>query len=180
MVTRGRQWYEAVANETAVATAVMVLLLLAGVTRSAFGQQPTGRPTPTPLPSSRPAVPTGPPWWKDDQFKRDLGLTSDQSAKIDSIFQTTLPLLRQGYDALDHGENKLSRLIEMNAEEAIVTRQIDRVEATRSNLNKARTLMHLHMRQVLSPEQRVRFTALYQKRQSEQQLLQPVQKHLDE
>ena len=37
-----------------------------------------------------------------------------------------------------------------------MTRQIDKVEAIRSRLNKTRQLLLLHHRQVLTPEQRVK------------------------
>ena len=30
------------------------------------------------------------PWWKDAQFQKDLSLTTDQSARIDSVFQSTM------------------------------------------------------------------------------------------
>ena len=39
-----------------------------------------------------------------------------------------MPELRQEKDELDRLEDKLSRLIETNADEALVARQIDRVE----------------------------------------------------
>ena len=29
-------------------------------------------------------------WWQSEMFKRELGLTADQSAKIEAIFQTWL------------------------------------------------------------------------------------------
>jgi len=102
-------------------------------------------------------------WWKSDQFQKDLALTSDQSARIDAVFQATLPKLRQGREDLDHQEAELSRLIELNVDEAQISRQVDRVEATRASLNRMRTLMLYHMRQVLTPEQRARFTPLHDK-----------------
>jgi Spy/CpxP family protein refolding chaperone len=102
-------------------------------------------------------------WWKSDEFQKDLGLTADQSARIEAIFQETLPKLRQGREELDHAEADLSRLIEQNVDEAQISRQVDRVEATRSSLNKMRTLMLFRMRQVLTPEQRTRFTPLHDK-----------------
>jgi len=52
-------------------------------------------------------------------------------------------------------------MIAANADEAAVTRQVDKVEAIRANMNKKRTLMLLHMRQVLSPEQRVKLNKLH-------------------
>jgi Spy/CpxP family protein refolding chaperone len=64
--------------------------------------------------------------------------------------------LRKGRDDLDHHEAELSRLIETGADEALVTRQLDKVEAIRSRVNKTRQLMLLHHRQVLTPEQRVK------------------------
>ena len=101
-------------------------------------------------------------WWKSEQFRKDLGLTAEQSARIDNVFQATVPQLRQSKEELDRQEADLSRLIEANADEAKVARQLDKVEATRGNLNKMRTLMLLHQRQVLSPDQLVKFKALHE------------------
>jgi hypothetical protein len=69
--------------------------------------------------------------------------------------------LRQKKTELDHLEGKLSDLIETMADEAQVTRQIDRVEGVRGAMNKTRTLMLLHIRQVLTAEQRVKLNAVY-------------------
>lgn len=101
-------------------------------------------------------------WWKDQRFQKEVGLTSEQCARIDTVFQTTLPKLRQGKEELDRLETELSKLIETNADEAQVVRQIDRVEAQRAALNKMRTLMLLHMHQALTPEQLVRFKAAHE------------------
>jgi Spy/CpxP family protein refolding chaperone len=102
------------------------------------------------------------PWWKDAQFQRDLSLTSDQSARIDGVFESTITLLRQKKVELDGQEAELSRLIAVNADEWAVTRQVDKVEGIRANLNKTRTLMLLRMRQVLTPDQRVQLNKLYE------------------
>lgn len=102
-------------------------------------------------------------WWKDEQFQKEVGLTSDQCTRIDTVFQTTLPKLRQGKEELDRLQAELSTLIETNADEALVVKQIDRVEAQRAMLNKMRTLMLLHEHQVLKPDQLVRFKAAYDK-----------------
>jgi len=102
------------------------------------------------------------PWWRDPQFQKELALSNDQSGKIDAVFQQTIPLLRQQKTDLDGQEEELSRMIATNADEAAVTRQVDKVEAIRSNMNKMRTLMLLHMRQVLSPEQRIKLTKLHE------------------
>ena len=101
-------------------------------------------------------------WWKSEQFRRDLGLTTEQSTRIENVFQAAVPQLRQSKEELDRQEADLSRLIEANADEAKVARQLDKVEATRGNLNKMRTLMLLHQREVLTPDQRVKFRTLHE------------------
>jgi Spy/CpxP family protein refolding chaperone len=102
------------------------------------------------------------PWWKDAQFQRDLVLTAEQTARIDAVFQSTISQLRHKKEELDRHEEELSRLIATSADEALVIRQVDKVEAIRANMNKMRTLMLLHERQVLSPEQRVRLNKLHE------------------
>ena len=108
------------------------------------------------------------PWWRDAQFQKDLSLSSEQSARIDNVFQSTISLLRQKRQELDQQEAELSRLIAANADEATVVRQVDKVEGIRAGLNKHRTLMLLRMRQVLSPDQRVKLNKLYEERQKDQ------------
>jgi Spy/CpxP family protein refolding chaperone len=107
------------------------------------------------------------PWWRDAQFQKDLSLSAEQSARIDSVFQSTISLLRQKREELDQQEAELSRLIAANADETLVVRQVDRVEGIRASLNKNRTLMLLRMRQVLSPDQRVRLNKLYEQYQKD-------------
>lgn len=109
---------------------------------------------------ARPAAAQTFKWWQDEHFAKDLALTADQSARIEEIFRSALPPLRQSKGDLDRQEAELSRLIEGNVEEAQIVRQVDRVEAVRGGLSKTRTLMYLHMRQVLSPDQRAKFKAL--------------------
>ena len=80
---------------------------------------------------------------------------------IDGVSRPRSPL-RQKNEELGQQEAELSRLIASNADELVVTRQVDKVEAIRANLNKMRTLMLLHMRQVLSPDQRVKLNKLHE------------------
>jgi len=99
-------------------------------------------------------------WWRDEPYQRHLGLTSDQVSRLEAIWQTALPELRKGRDDLDRQEAELSRLIESNADEAVVTRQVDKVEAIRAHVNKARTMVIWHHRQLLTPEQRVKLKVM--------------------
>src|SRR5207244_6986565 len=107
------------------------------------------------------------PWWRDAQFQKDLSLSGEQSARIDSVFQSTISLLRQKREELDQQEAELSRLIAANADEAVVVRQVDKVEGIRAGLNKHRTLMLLRMRQVLSPDRRANLNKMYGERKKD-------------
>jgi Spy/CpxP family protein refolding chaperone len=127
------------------------------VSSSAFAQPPHEAPRPF-------------AWWKSELFKKELGLTADQSTRIDKIWQTTRVELRQEWDELSKLEAKLSRLIQNDADEAVLTRQIDRVETARASANKTRSLMLVQMLKVLSPDQRTRFTTLHDKWEREQGL----------
>jgi len=102
------------------------------------------------------------PWWKN--FQKPLGLTEDQSSRIGEVFRTALPHLRQKRVELEAQETELSRLIKADADDATIAKQSDRVEAVRAVLNKNRTLMLVHMREVLTPDQRVKLRALHEQR----------------
>jgi len=101
------------------------------------------------------------PWWRDAQFQRDLSLTSDQTTRIENLFQSTVGALRAKKAELDQQEDELSRLIASNSDEASVVKQVDKVEAIRSNLNKMRTLQLLRIRQVLTPDQRTKLNKIH-------------------
>ena len=101
-------------------------------------------------------------WWKDAQFQRELGLSADQSARIDAIFEAAIAQLRPKKEELDRQEDLLSQQIASGADEALVTKQVDKVEAIRSHMNKMRTMMLLRERQVLSPDQRVKLNKLHE------------------
>src|ERR1700730_1827134 len=106
---------------------------------------------------------------RSEPVKKDLGLTSDQATRIDSIHQSTLPELRQEWDDFNRCDTKLSRMIDTSSDEALLARQIDRVETARANLNKTRSLMLARMRLVLTADQRARFKVLEKERESQNQ-----------
>ena len=112
-------------------------------------------------------------WWRSDEFKKELALTADQVARIDKIFESTRPELRQEMDELSRYDTKLQRLIESSTDEALLARQIDRVETARANLNKTRSLMIARMRLVLNPDQRVRLKSLYERWERQNQTRKP-------
>src|SRR5215510_12013153 len=96
-----------------------------------------------------------------------VAISAGLVAGLEAVFQTALSELRRVRDDLDRQEAELSRLIEMNADEATVIRQVDKVEQIRSHLNKTRQLLLLHQRQLLTPEQRVKLKALFDQIQAD-------------
>jgi Spy/CpxP family protein refolding chaperone len=102
------------------------------------------------------------PWWRDAQFQRELALTAEQRTRIDAIFQDALTKLRQKNQELNQQEDELSRMIASNADESVIVKQVDKVEGVRAHLNKTRTLMLLHERQVLTPDQRLKLNKLHE------------------
>jgi len=100
-------------------------------------------------------------WWQSERFQRELQLTTDQISRIEEVFQSSVPDLRQRKEKLDRLEKDLSRLIDTAADEPSVIQQLNRVEEVRSELSKARTLMLLRIRRLLNPDQRVRLVALH-------------------
>lgn len=104
-------------------------------------------------------------WWQSEEYQRTLGLTADQSARIEQIFQATLPKLREYKETLDRLEVQLAQAIRQeDVEEAEIARLIDRVEAARSELSKVRALMLFRMHRVLTPEQREQLRRLHERR----------------
>lgn len=100
-------------------------------------------------------------WWQTQ--KQELGLTDEQSARIDAIFQASMPSRLAQLKELDRLEDTLSKMIADGvAGETAIVQQVDRVEAARSAMSKARTLMLYRMRQVLTPAQRAKLTALHE------------------
>ena len=99
-------------------------------------------------------------WWQADGVIKELGLTPEQTRRLEDIFQKAVPTLKAHKTALDTAEAQFERLIESGDESAM--EQINVVEAARAELNKTRARMLWNMRQVLTRDQWARFTALQQ------------------
>jgi Spy/CpxP family protein refolding chaperone len=109
-------------------------------------------------------------WWQSERFVRELALTTDQQTRLEGIFKSSWPSLEACKGDLDRLDSELSKLIaEGTTAETQVIQQIDRVEASRSALGRARALMLYRMYRVLTPEQRVKLNALNELIEKEQQ-----------
>src|SRR5437016_3302390 len=51
-------------------------------------------------------------WWQSERFKKELGLTQDQSTRIEDVFQHTLPGLRKQKESLDKAEADFNQMVE--------------------------------------------------------------------
>jgi len=100
-------------------------------------------------------------WWQSDVYKRELGLTAEQSRRVEDVFQAAVPELRVQKKALDQAEQEFERLVE-KGDDGAVMEQVGRVETARAELNKSRTMMLLRMRRALTADQWAKFTALHQ------------------
>jgi Spy/CpxP family protein refolding chaperone len=109
-----------------------------------------------------PASAQGSKWWQDEGYKRELGLTAEQTTRLEEIFQTALPGLRRQKEALDRAEAEFDRLVE-RGNDNVVMEQMVVVESARSELNKGRILMLLRMRRSLTADQWAKFTALHER-----------------
>ena len=100
-------------------------------------------------------------WWQSEEYKRELRLTSEQSKKLEEIFQAAVPTLKSLKKSLDSAESEFERLLE-RGDDGSVMDQVERVEAARAELNKSHTLMMLRMKRVLTAEQWTKFNAMHQ------------------
>jgi Spy/CpxP family protein refolding chaperone len=124
-----------------------------------------------------PAAAQGFKWWNSDQYRREMGLTQEQSRRLEEIFQTALPALRLQKKALDDAEQQFERLmLTERTDESLVMDQIDEVEVARSALSKSRAMMLFRMRKILTSDQWVKLGALHQAAEREKAAQHPNSK----
>ncbi len=131
----------------------IALLLTAALVATTAAQQPQSRTH---------------KWWQDQETRKVLSLTDQQSAQVEDLFEASLPRLRDLRKSLDTLENDLSVLIRNGqSDESVVVAKIDEAEQTRAELNKTRTLMLYRMHKVLTPEQNRKLKELFDQRERE-------------
>ena len=98
-------------------------------------------------------------WWIEADSRAELGITDQQSAALEQVYQKTLQQRMELRERTDKAEAILNKLILDGAEEAAVTAQLDKAEAARSEANKARVLVLYRMNKLLTQEQRAKLDA---------------------
>jgi hypothetical protein len=98
----------------------------------------------------------GPPgrWWDDPMFAKDLGLSPDQTTKMDVIFNAHKAEIFGAYTALLSEESALEKMTqEKHPDEAGLFSAIDRIAHARASLEKANAHMLLAIRKEMDDKQ---------------------------
>jgi len=96
-------------------------------------------------------------WWKNNEIIEQLGLTSDQGNQIEKIFVSNKGQIIELKSMLKVKQKSLRSLIRdphSSREEVLILN--DEVDRIKSRLKRLRLDMLLKIREVLSPEQRLK------------------------
>jgi Spy/CpxP family protein refolding chaperone len=105
-------------------------------------------------------------WWLHN--RAELGISDQQSAQIDQIWESTVPSLRELRKNLETLEEGLSKTVKAySVDVTTLGREIDKVERARAEYSKTRALMLYKIDLVLTPDQRTKVRALREKREAE-------------
>lgn len=109
-----------------------------------------------------------PKWWMDEKLRAELGITDAQSARIEEIWQSTLPTQQERFREFRRLDSALSKLIkEGTADPTIVAQQVERVENLRAEMTKTRTITLYRMHRELTQDQRAKLKAMDERRDAE-------------
>ncbi|MGE5275975.1 MAG: Spy/CpxP family protein refolding chaperone [Acidobacteriota bacterium] len=112
--------------------------------------------------AAQPQVPDG-KWWKRPRIAAEIGLTSDQSDQIEKIFVKSRPRLIDLKADLERKQFDLQvAMDDRNSDRRDIEKKLETVEDARKELQKARVLMILDIKQVLKPEQWERLLQMQQ------------------
>jgi Spy/CpxP family protein refolding chaperone len=120
------------------------------------GGQPGGGRRYGPVPGP---VPTGPerefsPWWKDAAIVKEIGLTADQAAKINKLYERRRAQIQLHVEELEKQTAELNRMLtERIVTPDMVELQAQRLMAPRMIIDTSRIRMLYEMSRVLTPEQ---------------------------
>ncbi len=104
-------------------------------------------------------------WWIGPDAK-ELGLTNEQSDRIDKIFQSSAPRIHLAAEDAANSRRELDRVIAGDkTTETDVVRQLNLAQAARNELDRQYTLMLFRFYQELTPEQRQKVKAMSDREQ---------------
>lgn len=104
-------------------------------------------------------------WWIEPEPRAELGITDQQSAAIEKIWQDYLPGQRTRWRELQKLEPALEKLIkEGTSHPDLVAREVERVENLTAEVRIARISMIYRMRHELTAAQRAKLKAMDERR----------------
>jgi Spy/CpxP family protein refolding chaperone len=114
-----------------------------------------------------PEMPEG-KWWKRPRIAAEINLSPEQEDRIENIFSKARPRLIDLKADLEKKQGELEDVLsETNVDRARVAARIEAVEDARAELQKARILMLLDIKQVLRPEQWEKLVRMHQEMRRE-------------
>jgi len=131
-----------------VVVACLALSGPAGLGEARAAQQPKSDGAhSTPRPPSR--------WWTSEVYRQELRLTTEQSADIDRIVQSSMARLKGDKEDLDRAQSEFRQLMmRPDVGERDLLKAAERLEMARYSMSKERTTMLVRIHSVLTPEQR--------------------------
>jgi Spy/CpxP family protein refolding chaperone len=101
------------------------------------------------------------PWWRNQELAAKVGLSADQTKKIDQIFTDSKVQLIQMHAALEEEQVRLDALLNATPLDRVrAEASIDKSADLRADLEKVDAKMLLNIRAVLTPEQWTKLNAL--------------------
>jgi Spy/CpxP family protein refolding chaperone len=149
---------------------LVVCALPAGAQQSQ-GRPPQARPAQDRVSADRPSTDRAQQdrhkWWIGPQA-RELGLSRDQSDKLEGIYQQVFPRIQSAMEDGEAAQRELDKIVAGDrTTEVDVVRQLNLVQVARNEMNRQWVLMLFRMYQQLSPDQRAKAKALRDRREQE-------------
>jgi periplasmic protein CpxP/Spy len=99
-------------------------------------------------------------FWKKSDVREALHLTDEEVRSFDRIFARDRTKLKDLKDEVEKRRDDLDALLVSDEDDRKVLDQVDLLEEARARLGKARAMMVLEMRKVLTAEQRAKLAAM--------------------
>jgi Spy/CpxP family protein refolding chaperone len=107
-------------------------------------------------------------WWVEQPDRGEIGISDQQSAKIEEIWRTHVPAQRERWRELEKLEPVVSQLIKDGTADPVdVEKQVERMETLDAQMRAARTMMLYRIHRELTADQRARLKAISERRDAE-------------
>ncbi len=109
-------------------------------------------------------------WWKNSKIAEQLKLSDQQKQQLEKTFTDYRLQLIDQRAAVEREETKLQPLMDADQlDKAKINSQLDALIAARSKLEKTAAMMHVSMREILTPEQWKQLQAMHAERRQTRQ-----------